>query len=324
MGIVTECHEGGVVASVLGGVFEHVSIPAHWMLNPSRYDPSTGSWVWTPAYDDDDDADVADGKEEEVAMVGNDGGRGVGEVDRKEFRRNGKNRSVVKQEEEEEEDVSDEPPSSSSSPPPPEEVGGSRAVEEEITGDIEANRFEIVIGSEIRFKVKAVNFTRITTTMKGVQATTTTSSSHVPSSSSSLHASSSSSPTETKEILNGSGGGGGGSGSTMTFGGGLDNGHGFAATNIVERDIGSGGGTAVRTRSSSVDLSDDTRKHPAPMQIVGSICEDGLGLISWWKSSGEEEEEEEGGENAFIDDECDVDGGNGIMMDDDIGGGLTD
>jgi protein transport protein SEC61 subunit alpha len=41
------------------------------------------------------------------------------------------------------------------------------------------------------------------------------------------------------------------------------------------------------------------------MQIVGSICEDGLGLISWWKSSGEETEEDE----MAFDDECDVDGG---------------
>ena len=143
-----------------------------------------------------------------------------------------------------------------------------------------------MIGPEIRFKVKAVNFTRITITMKGVQATTTTSMSHVPSSSS----------TETKGIMNASGDG------SATGSGGLDgNGHGFAVTN-VEGDTGDG---AVRTRSSSVDLSDDTN-HPAPMQIVGSICEDGLGLISWWKSSGEETEEDE----MAFDDEYDVDGGN--------------
>jgi hypothetical protein len=29
------------------------------------------------------------------------------------------------------------------------------------------------------------------------------------------------------------------------------------------------------------------------MQIVGSICEDGLGLTSWWKAAAEEEEEME-------------------------------
>ena len=152
-----------------------------------------------------------------------------------------------------------------------------------------------MIGSEIRFKVKAVNFTRITITMKGVQAMTTTSMSHVPSSSS----------TETKGIMNASGDG------SATGSGGLDgNGHGFAVTN-VEGDTGDG---AVRTRSSSVDLSDDTN-HPAPMQIVGSICEDGLGLISWWKSSGEETEEDE----MAFDDECDVDGGNGMMMEENFG-----
>ena len=33
---------------------------------------------------------------------------------------------------------------------------------------------------------------------------------------------------------------------------------------------------------------------PASMNIVASICEDGLGLTSWWTSGeGEEEDEEE-------------------------------
>jgi DNA-directed RNA polymerase III subunit RPC8 len=38
------------------------------------------------------------------------------------------------------------------------------------------NRFEMEIGAEIRFKVKSINFTRVTNTAKGVQATTTTTS----------------------------------------------------------------------------------------------------------------------------------------------------
>jgi DNA-directed RNA polymerase III subunit RPC8 len=48
----------------------------------------------------------------------------------------------------------------------------------------------------------------------------------------------------------------------------------------------------VRKRSSSFDLS-DSQKFPASMQIVASICEDGLGLTSWWASQNEEEELEE-------------------------------
>lgn len=40
--------------------------------------------------------------------------------------------------------------------------------------EVEENRFEMEIGSEIRFKVKSINFTQVTNTAKGVQATTTT------------------------------------------------------------------------------------------------------------------------------------------------------
>jgi DNA-directed RNA polymerase III subunit RPC8 len=64
----------------------------------------------------------------------------------------------------------------------------------------------------------------------------------------------------------------------------------------------------LRKRSLSVDLS-DVHNLPASMHIVASICEDGLGLTSWWTSAeeeGEEEEEEEEEEGA--NDQEDVEG----------------
>lgn len=126
------------------------------------------------------------------------------------------------------------------------------------------NQFDIDIGSEIRFKVKAVNFTRITTTMKGVQATTTTTT-HM--SKLDMDRALSGNAKSAAAATNGSGGGG-----------------------DTESELLEGG---VRRRSSSADLS-DTPHRPAPMQIVGSICEDGLGLTSWWNGEAEEEEEEGG------------------------------
>jgi len=51
--------------------------------------------------------------------------------------------------------------------------------------------------------------------------------------------------------------------------------------------------TPLRKRSLSVEISDMSNL-PASMNIVASICEDGLGLTSWWTSEGDEEEEEEG------------------------------
>jgi len=127
----------------------------------------------------------------------------------------------------------------------------------------EENRFEIEIGAEIRFKVKSVNFTRITTTMKGVQATTTTTTS-----SSSGYGYQGAPPPASVSTTEGN-----------------NNGNNEIATDLE-----------VRRRSSSADLS-DSANHPAPMQIVGSICEDGLGLTSWWSAAGEGEDEEEDQKN---------------------------
>mmetsp|Transcript_1903 Transcript_1903/g.2726 ORF Transcript_1903/g.2726 Transcript_1903/m.2726 type:complete len:276 (-) Transcript_1903:31-858(-) len=120
----------------------------------------------------------------------------------------------------------------------------------------EDNRFEMEIGSEIRFKVKSINFTQVTDTAKGMQATTTTTA-HQPNSS--VVARPSQKPTSDSDKP--------------------------------------GDNTPVRKRSTSVDLS-DAKKVPASMHVVASICEDGLGLTSWWASFAEEEEEEEGEENA--------------------------
>ena len=114
-------------------------------------------------------------------------------------------------------------------------------------------RFEMEIGAEIRFKVKAINFTQVTNTAKGVQATTTSTTSRLPP---------------------------GASGFSSTP----------ASSSPGDDDVNDT--TPVRKRSSSVDLS-DSAKIPASMHITASICEDGLGLVSWWQNEPEADEEEE-------------------------------
>jgi DNA-directed RNA polymerase III subunit RPC8 len=110
-------------------------------------------------------------------------------------------------------------------------------VEEDNDND---NRYEMEIGSEIRFKVKSINFTQVTNTAKGMQATTTTTAA-TPSNASAIEE-----------------------------------------------------GRVRRQRSSSVTDSDAPEQQPPPaMHIVGSICEDGLGLTNWWTNAPEEEEEED-------------------------------
>jgi DNA-directed RNA polymerase III subunit RPC8 len=131
--------------------------------------------------------------------------------------------------------------------------------EEIVEVETEEGRFVIEIGSEIRFKVKSVNFTRITSTMKGVQATTTTTA-HTSNRAFGLDGSSSNTGVKRQSKADG---------------------------NSEVEDGHSSTQTAVRRRSSSADLSDSDSR-PAPMQIVGSICEDGLGLISWWKAADED------------------------------------
>lgn len=119
-----------------------------------------------------------------------------------------------------------------------EEPTGDEGEAKETGGD----RFEMEIGAEIRFKVKSIQFTQVTNTAKGVQATTTTT------------AHSHSIPKEQEEKTS---------------------------------------DKPLRKRSLSVDLS-DAADLPPTMHIVASICEDGLGLTSWWASEGDEEGDEEG------------------------------
>jgi len=134
------------------------------------------------------------------------------------------------------------------------EENGVKAEEGEGSED---ERFEIEIGTQIRFKVKSINFTRVTNTVKGVQATTTTT----------RHSTSAASVERT-----------------------------LSGAKSSKTDVDEEMDMPVRKRSSSVDLS-DSQKVPASMHITASICEEGLGLTSWWNTS-EEDEEEEG------DDDC--------------------
>ncbi len=125
---------------------------------------------------------------------------------------------------------------------------------DEEEGKDSSNKLVMEIGSEIRFKVKGINFTQVTNTAKGMQATTTSTTARLPrflSSSSNV---------------------------------------GAGESGIDGDDVMDSG--PVRKRSSSVDLSDSV-KIPASMHITASICEDGLGLTSWWSN----QDEEETGEN---------------------------
>ena len=192
MGTIAESTVDGLRVSLK--FFEDIFIPAYWMLRPSKYDPNSGLWVWTPNYSGDDEG------EGETEGEGEEGGQDEGD------------------------------------------------------------RFEMEIGSEIRFRVKSINFTRITNTAKGVQATTFTTARLEPSKSN--------------------------------------------PANGADGALGQPG--TVRKRSTSLDLS-DTSKIPASMHITASICEDGLGLTSWWtapEQGGEDEGEYQEEEEDYGEEEC--------------------
>jgi DNA-directed RNA polymerase III subunit RPC8 len=140
------------------GFFEEIFIPAYWMLRPSRYDEKTGLWVWTPKYDDDEDEDGenAEGKQGEGAAAGST------EVNA--------SLSAVKTED----GVAVTAAEGDATAATNGDVNGDTdAVAEDVDAE---NEYEMEIGAEIRFKVKSMNFTQVTNTAKGMQATTTTTS----------------------------------------------------------------------------------------------------------------------------------------------------
>jgi len=118
--------------------------------------------------------------------------------------------------------------------------------------EAEEARYEMEIGAKIKFKVKSLNFTKVTKSAKGVQATAST-------------ISHSTNPND--------------------------------ATNARLRSLSitsdkSDGNVQRRRRSSSLDLT-ETLDEPPCMEIIASICEDGLGLSSWWEEDDENGSEEE-------------------------------
>lgn len=210
VGKIVKATADGIQVS-LGGFFQDIRIPAYWMLRPSRYDERLGLWVWTPDYADDDD----DGND-------NDDHEG----------------GTTTHADEKDEDGGD--------------MEGPITVKSEANVDgndvATGEQFEMELGAEIRFKIKSIEFTQITSTAKGIQATTTTTA-------------------HSHSMPNNSGGGKEQEGD----GSNVDQPH-----------------PVVRKRSTSVDLS-DYNNLPASMQIVASICEDGLGLTSWWTTQEQEE-----------------------------------
>jgi DNA-directed RNA polymerase subunit E'/Rpb7 len=206
VGTIVKSTPEGIQVSL--GFFQNIFIPAYWMLRPSSYDEKLGLWVWTPDYGDDDEEETGNNKKKRKS--GKDGITSIKQEDS----------SIGAAIKTEDSDI------------------GATTKEEE-----QGDRWEMDIGAEIRFKVKSIQFTTVTNTAKGVQATTTT----------------------------------------------TDYSH--SVPKVEQEDKGSKP-HLLRKRSTSVDLS-DSHNVPAAMQIVASICEDGLGLTSWWASA----EEDEDGEN---------------------------
>ena len=230
VGTIVKSTAEGVQVSL--GFFQNIFIPAYWMLRPSNYDQKNGLWVWTPDYGDDEEGDE------------NGNNKKIDREKKGENRRTNGKHDVVKIEDDEEE-------SELSSKAAAEVPSSNNVIKKDKDGDEdededeeEGGRWEMEIGAQIRFKVKSIQFTQVTNTAKGVQATTIT--------------------TE----------------------------HSHDIPTTAEKEEGQAEKPQMlRKRSLSVDLS-DTHSAPSAMQIIASICEDGLGLTSWW-ISGEDDEEED-------------------------------
>eukprot|EP00903_Cladosiphon_okamuranus_P019376 g17816.t1 len=120
------------------------------------------------------------------------------------------------------------------------ENGGGAAEEDE-----EAT-FTLTLHDEVRFRVRTLEFTQVTSTAAGrLQATTVSTARGAGSTSGGVAVG----------VVGGRGGG--------------------AAGNGTEPPV-------VRERGTSVDLT-DVEEAPSAMTITGSMNEEGLGLVSWWE-----------------------------------------
>jgi DNA-directed RNA polymerase III subunit RPC8 len=261
LGRISKSTSEGIHVSL--GFFDNIFVPAYWMLRPSRHEESTGLWVWEPDYSDHEDNEQAGGGGGGSSR--NDNSKTAAKGDSSDNAEELKQRAVnVKMEDGAEHDAIGARKDSESGNGTGDPGGaGAGAVEngEQANDD---NRFEMEIGSEIRFKVKSIHFAQVTTTAKGMQAFVTS----------------------TDKQPRGNSGGVGPVGSNSGGGAHLDTASLSSSMSHPPND------RLVRKRSSSVGL-DETQKPPSTMKIMASICEDGLGLTSWWAGEAEEEEEEE-------------------------------
>lgn len=194
------------------------------MLRPSKFNKESGLWVWTPDYDEDND--------ENESVTGFTETKGA---------------------------TAGDPATTEPLAPKSGETSGDQVSAEESNTAADESGYVMELGDQIRFKVKSINFTQVTKTAKGMQATTTTTAQ-------SVHP-------------------------NMMGGPGAKNPDG--AGSIRKASVDSTEAHPVRKRSLSVDLT-ESQNVPASMHVVASICEDGLGLTSWWETQdGDDDEEEE-------------------------------
>jgi DNA-directed RNA polymerase III subunit RPC8 len=133
-GTVLKSTSAGMQVSI-GGFFQDVYIPAYYMLRPSSFDAAKQLWVWEPTYDDDENEDDAKNESSDVGVSG--------ETDITALAA-----GQVKEESSQAADAGERQEA--------EDQGGS-------------GRFEMEIGSEIRFRVKTVHFNNAQATTKSAK-----------------------------------------------------------------------------------------------------------------------------------------------------------
>jgi DNA-directed RNA polymerase III subunit RPC8 len=137
-GTVLKSTSAGMQVSI-GGFFQDVYIPAYYMLRPSSFDASKQLWVWEPTYDDDENEDDAKNESTDVGVSG--------ETDITPL-------AAGQVKEESSQTTAD--------------AGEKQEAEDQGS----SGRFEMEIGSEIRFRVKTVHFNNAQATTKSAKRET--------------------------------------------------------------------------------------------------------------------------------------------------------
>lgn len=263
LGTIVKSTPEGIQVS-LGNFYHDIFIPAYWMLSPSRYSEKLGLWVWSPDYGDGDGSDdgskSAGGDDAENDTGGADGADTTVKVESDAgVKKEGE--SATASIENETKDVTMDEGGNETKDVTMDE-GENEPKAEDVDKDETMDEDDTSQNGGEHFEMEIGAEIRFK--VKSIHFTQVTHTAKGVQATTTTSAHSHDVPTSSKASQ-------GEDGKELS-------------PEAKQRSL--------RKRSLSVEISDMSNL-PASMNIVASICEDGLGLTSWW-ASGDGDDDDDG------------------------------